>query len=123
MAMPNNWDKVIIRDLKLEMSVGIYEFEKAELQAVIINVTLGVSTNLSASLEDIEEVVSYEDIIKHIEGLAAKRHYDLVERFAEDIAHMCLEYDQKIQDVDVLVEKPDIIKNAASVGVQIKRSR
>ncbi len=123
MAMLDTCDKIIIRDLRIKMSIGIYEHEKSRLQTVIINVTLNVSTNHNAPLEDIEEVVSYEDIIKEIEKLADNRHYNLVERFAEDIADMCLKHARKIQSVDVRIEKPDIIENTASVGVQIIRNK
>ena len=105
------------------MSVGIYEHEKAKPQTVIVNVTLDVFTNLNAPLEDIDEVVSYEAIVKQINKLAEKRHYNLLEHFAEDIAQMCLKFEDKIQTVEVRAEKPDIIENAAAVGVHILRSR
>lgn len=121
--MPDNWDKIIICDLKLEMSIGIYEHEKTAPQTVIVNVRLDVSTNLNAPMKDIEEVVSYEDIIKQIEKLAVKKHYNLLERFADDIAQMCLNFDDKIQAAEVRAVKPNIIDNTASVGVHIKRSR
>lgn len=121
--MPDNWDKIVIRDLTLEMSVGIYKHEKTKPQTVIVNVTLDVHTNLNAPLEDIDKVVSYETIVQKIEELAAGRHYNLLERFAEDIASMCLKFDYKIRTVEVRVEKPDIIENAAGLGVHILRSR
>ena len=105
------------------MSVGIYEHEKTTPQTVIVNVKLDVHTNLNAALKDIGTVVSYEDIVQKIEKLAGKQHYNLLERFAEDIAQMCLKFDYRIQTVEVAAEKPDIIKNAASVGVHILRSR
>lgn len=118
-----NWDKIVIEDLVLLMSAGIYEHEKAKPQRIIVNVTLDVTTNINASLEDIEKVVSYEEIIKKIESLAAQRHYTLLERFAEDIAQMCLKHSHQIQVANIRVEKPDIISNAGGVGVHIHRTR
>ena len=123
MDMPDNWDKVIIRDLTLEMFAGIYEHEKAKSQRVVINIALDVHTNLNRTLEEIDQVVSYEDIIKKVEILAKERHYDLLESFAENIAMMCLKYDNKIKAADVRIEKPDIIDNTVAVGVHILRSR
>jgi len=123
MDMPDNWDKVIIRDLTLEMSAGIYKHEKAKPQRVVINIAFDVCTNLNRTLEEIDQVVSYEDIIKEVEILAKERHYNLLESFAEGIATMCLKYDNKIEAADVRAEKPDIIDNAAAVGVHILRSR
>ncbi len=123
MDTPENWDEVIITDLKIGMSAGIYEHEKSKPQTVIVNVRLGVDTNYNAALEDINTVVSYEEIVKNIEEIASKRHYNLLERFAEDIAQMCLKFNYKVQDAEIRVEKPDIIDNAAAVGVRIKRFR
>jgi len=120
--MPNQ-DKIIIRDLILEMSAGIYEHEKDKPQRVIVNIMLDVRTNMNRTLEDISQVISYEDIIKKAENLSKKRHYDLLECFVEDLAKMCLKHDNKVEAVDVRAEKPDIIDNAAAVGVHILRAR
>lgn len=121
--MPEQWDKITIRDLTLEMSVGIYAHERTKRQPVLVNVTLDVATNAAAPLEDITEVVSYEEIVQRIEALALKGHYDLLERFAEDIAQDCLSFDKKIQKAEIRVEKTDILKNTAALGVHILRSR
>jgi len=120
--MPKNWDKVIIRDLSLEMSAGIYEHERENTQPVLVNVILDVSSNAEASLEDISEVVSYENIVREIEKLAGQCHYELLERFAEDIAQMCLNADDKVLKAEIRVEKTNIIDNTAAVGVHILRS-
>ena len=116
-------DKVIICDLELQMSIGIHDHERENKQRVIINLVLDVASNSNALLEDISEVVSYEDVVNQVDILAKERHYNLVERFAEDIAELCFNVDDKVQAVDVRAEKPDIIENIAAVGVHIFRTR
>ncbi|MCK5374676.1 MAG: dihydroneopterin aldolase, partial [Alphaproteobacteria bacterium] len=107
-------DKVIICDLELQMSIGIHDHERENKQRVIINLVLDVASNSNALLEDISEVVSYEDVVNQVDILAKERHYNLVERFAEDIAELCFNVDDKVQAVDVRAEKPDIIENIAA---------
>lgn len=117
-----NLDQVIIRDLELLMSIGIYDHEKAQKQCVIVNIVLDVVSNKGKSVTSIDEVVSYEEIVNAVQHLANEGHIDLVETFAEDISDICLK-DDKVLSADICIEKPDIIKGSKSVGVRIVRAR
>ena len=72
--------------------------------------------------DDISNVVSYERVVDHVKEIVASGHVHLVETLAEMIAARCLENDWII-GVRVRVEKPDIIAEARSVGVEIERVR
>ena len=121
MAMSKNLDYIFIRDLVVKMSAGIYEHEKQAKQRVIINIDLEVKSNITKNLNSISDVVSYEDITNEVINTANSKHYDLLEVFAEDIAQTCLAEEQVIS-ARIRVEKPDIIENTKSVGVEIIRS-
>ncbi len=121
--MPNtssNTDRVFIKDLTIEMSAGIYDFEKQAKQRVIINVTMDVACNYGKPLKSINEVISYEDIVNDIIETSSAKHYDLLEELAELIATKCLKQ-EKVKTVNITIEKPDIIKDTASVGIEITR--
>ncbi len=111
-------DKVFISDLTLQMSAGIYDHEKQNTQRVIVNIILEVETNKTA--KNIDDVVSYEIITNQIIALSKEKHYDLLEEFAELIAQKCLS-DNRVLSATIKIEKPDIIKDTKSVGIQIKR--
>jgi dihydroneopterin aldolase len=72
--------------------------------------------------DDIGHVVSYEIVVKKVEAIIAEGHTNLVETLCEKIAAACLR-DKRVVAARVRVEKPDIIKNARSVGVEIERQR
>jgi 7,8-dihydroneopterin aldolase/epimerase/oxygenase len=57
-----------------------------------------------------------------VEAILAAGHTNLVETLCEKIAQSCLT-DKRVLSARVRVEKPDIIPNARSVGVEIERSR
>ena len=118
----SNTDKVFIRDLEINMSVGIYDQERENKQRVIINITMDVETNFKKEVSSIKNVVSYEDIVNSVIKMAKSKHYELLEEFAEKISDICLN-NQKVKDVFVSVEKPDIIKECKSVGIEIRRTR
>lgn len=111
---------VFVRDLQLRAMLGVYDSEKLEPQRVIVNVDLSVKERGEPLDDDIQNVVSYEHVVNHIKELIAEGHVHLVETLAEMIANECLK-NRWVVAVRVRVEKPDIIAEAVSVGVEIER--
>ena len=113
---------VFVRDLDLMALIGIYEHEKTDPQRIIVNIDLSVQEGDGPQDDDIGHVVSYEIVVKKVEQIIAEGHINLVETLCEKIAAACLR-DRRVVAARVRVEKPDIIKNARSVGVEIERQR
>ena len=111
---------VFVRDLEINAYIGIYEQEKVKAQKVIVNIDLSVKEG--SGEDDISHVVSYEVVVKKVEAIVAAGHTNLVETLCEKIAESCLK-DARVMAARVRVEKPDIIPNARSVGVEIERVR
>lgn len=120
--MSTPYNKIIIRDMRVMMSVGIHAFEKVNLQRVIVNVEISVPFNNEWRTDNIETVLSYADVVEEIETIARSQHMNLVETLAEKIANGVMAHPQPL-DVRVRVEKPDIFDNIAGIGVEIFRSR
>ncbi len=116
----DNIRHVFIRDLQLRAMLGIYDSEKIEPQRIIVNVDLSVKERGEPLDDDIQNVVSYEHVVNHVKELISQGHVHLVETLAEMIANECLQ-NRWVVAVRVRVEKPDIIAEAASVGVEIER--
>jgi 7,8-dihydroneopterin aldolase/epimerase/oxygenase len=87
---------------------------------VVVNIDLSVKEG--SGDDDISHVVSYEIIVKKVEAIIEEGHINLVETLCEKIAASCLK-DRRVIAARVRVEKPDIIPNARSVGVEIERGR
>jgi dihydroneopterin aldolase len=113
---------VFVRDLELMALIGIYDHEKRDPQRIIVNIDLSVKEGEGPKDDDIGHVVSYEIVVKKVEAIIAAGHTNLVETLCEKIAAACLR-DKRVVAARVRVEKPDIIKNARSVGVEIERQR
>ena len=113
---------VFVRDLECLALIGIYEQEKIKAQRIIVNIDLSVSESDGPMSDEISHVVSYEIIAKKVESILAEGHINLVETLCEKIAQSCLK-DKRVLAARVRVEKPDIIPNARSVGVEIERGR
>jgi 7,8-dihydroneopterin aldolase/epimerase/oxygenase len=113
---------VFVRDLDLMALIGIYDHEKVKPQRIVVNVDLSVQEVAGPMSDEIDHVVSYEIVVKKIEAIVAAGHVNLVETLAEKFAEACLR-DKRVLAARVRIEKPDIIPNARSVGVEIERRR
>jgi 7,8-dihydroneopterin aldolase/epimerase/oxygenase len=113
---------VFVRDLQLMALLGIYEQEQVKPQPIVVNIDLSVHEGENPLTDDIANVVSYEIVVKKVEAIVAQGHVNLVETLCELIAAACLK-DKRVMAARVRIEKPDIIRNARSVGVEIERLR
>lgn len=113
---------VFVKDLEVEALLGIYPEEKTKAQRIVINIDLSVKEGDNPLSDDIKNVVSYEIVVKKVEEIVAKGHIGLAETLAELIAAACLT-DRRVMAARVRVEKPNVIKKARSVGVEIERVR
>jgi dihydroneopterin aldolase len=113
---------VFVKDLALKALLGIYPEEKTKPQRIIVNIDLSVKEGDDPVSDNIKNVVSYEIVVKKVERIVAQGHVNLIETLAELIAIACLE-DKRVMAARVRIEKPDVIRNARSVGVEIERVR
>ena len=113
------YTRLIVRDLELIMSIGIYDHEKTAPQRVIINIEADIM-RLPHQDDDIETTISYEKLIDIVTTLSQHRHYNLVEAFAEDINNQCLSI-KNVNSIKLRIEKPDII-DGAIVGIETHKT-
>jgi 7,8-dihydroneopterin aldolase/epimerase/oxygenase len=118
----NSVRHVFVHDLLLSTNIGIYQHEKDGTQPVRFNIDLTVRESNTDIDDSIENVVCYEEVVKKVEKIINYGHLNLVETLAEEIAASCLE-DPMVLVARVRVEKLEAIPNAASVGVEIERTR
>ena len=114
--------KVIITDLVFNTSIGIHDFEKEKKQKIKFNIEIDISPLFKASESDLESIVNYENVINKIKSITQKKHYNLLETLAEDI-FINLFLSKNIIKIKLRIEKPEIIKNTTSVGIEITKKR
>ena len=114
--------RVFIKDLITQEIIGIHEHEKIKKQKIKFNIVIDVDQNTVPDEKDIKSIVDYEKITNKLENLAKSKKYNFLESLAEDSFKEIFE-DKRINSVKIKIEKPDAIKNADSVGVEIFKSR
>ena len=113
---------VFIKDFIIQEIIGIHEHEKTKKQKIKFNIVVDVNKNTVPDEKDIKSIVDYEKITNKLENLAKNKKYNFLESLAEDSFKEIFE-DKRINSVKIKIEKPDAIKNADSVGVEVFKNR
>ena len=113
---------VFIKDFIIEEIIGIHKQEKIKKQKIKYNIVLDVNQSFVPDEKDIRSIIDYEKIIAKIENLTKSTKYNFLESLAEDSFKEIFE-DKRINSVKIKIEKPDAIKNADSVGVEVLKNR
>jgi dihydroneopterin aldolase len=110
--------KVIIKDLIFNTFIGLHDFEKNKKQNIKFNIEIHTNNKLQPNERDLNSIINYEDVINKIETITNKKHYLLLETLAEDIFSNLFE-NKNIISIKLKIEKPEIIKNTSSVGIEV----
>ena len=113
---------VFIKDFIVKEIIGIHEHEKIKKQKIKFNIILDVNKNSIPDEKDIKSIVDYEKITNKLENLTKSKKYNFLESLAEDSFKEIFE-DERINSVTIKIEKPQAIKKAKSVGVEIFKTR
>ena len=114
--------KVNIKNLILNISVGLHDFEKKEKQRVRFNIDISTDSNIKPDNNNLSSIVNYEDVINKITHIAKIKHHELLEDLAENIFDIIFK-NKIVKKVNLKLEKLDIIKNTESVGIEVSKKR
>tara|TARA_B100000768_G_C11095221_1_gene296676 strand:- start:53 stop:448 length:396 start_codon:yes stop_codon:yes gene_type:complete len=114
--------KVTIKNLVLNMFIGIHNFEKKKKQRVRFNIEVITDPNIKPNNKDLSTILNYEDLINKIKLLIKKQHHELIEDLAENIFEIIFQ-NRLVKKSNIKIEKLDIIKNSESVGIEFSKNR
>ena len=114
--------KVIIKNLVLNIFIGIHNFEKKKKQKVRFNIEVITNPFVKPNNKDLTTILNYEEIINKIKILVKKKHHELLEDLAENIFTIIFQ-NNLAQKAKIKIEKLEIIKNSESVGVEFSKIR
>ena len=114
--------KILIKNLVLNIFIGIHNFEKKKKQKTRFNIEILTDPNINPSKKDISTILNYETIVNKINLIVKKKHHDLLEELAENIFDVIFKF-RLVKKVKIKIEKLEIIKKAESVGINVSKTR
>ncbi len=112
--------KVIIKDLTLNILVGIHNFEKKKKQRVKFNIEILIDPYVYPNNEDLNSILNYEEVVMKIEKLTDNKHHKLLEDLAENIFNLIFK-NKLVKKINLKLEKLDILKKTKSVGIEVSK--
>ena len=117
--LPPGVCRLFIRDLRVQLRLGVHPQERLRTRDAIVNIALDVRKSWQSAPERLEQTVCYETIANKIHAMFQGRQATLIEGMAERIAAFCLQQDERVLAVWVRVEKPGAVASADAVAVQV----
>ena len=115
-------DQIFIKDLLVRGIIGINDWEREKPQDILINIIISADLTKAGEYDDISYSINYRTLAKKAQSKAETAQRLTVEALAADIAKICIE-EPGVLKVRVRVEKPNAVRFARSVGVEVERSR
>ena len=113
---------VFIKDFIIDEIIGFHKYEKIKKQKIKFNIVMDINQNSFPNEKDIKSIVDYEKITNKLKNLTKSKKYNFLESLAED-SFKEIFVDKRINSVTIKIEKPEAIKNAESVGVEVFKTR
>ena len=113
-------DTIYLRGLKVETVIGIFDWERAIRQRVVIDLEMSANIAAAAATDRIEQTLDYKGVAKRIIAFVEASEFQLVETLAERIATLIRD-EFGVGWLRVRVGKPGAIRGADDVGVVIER--
>ncbi len=113
-------DIVFLRGLRIETVIGIYDWEKAIRQTVVLDIEMASDVARGAATDRIEDALDYKAVSRRLKQFVSEAKFELVETLAEHCARIVRE-EFGVPWVRLALNKAGAITDADGVGVVIER--
>jgi FolB domain-containing protein len=113
-------DRIEIRDLRVRAIVGVHEEERIHPQDVLVSLMLYGDQRAAGASDALADTTDYDALARTVTAHVQHAHRFTLEALAGDIARLCL-HAPGVQRVRVRVEKPEALRAARTVAVEIER--
>jgi dihydroneopterin aldolase len=115
-------DVVFIEDLRIETTIGIYDWEKKIRQVVALDLEMAFDNRVPAASDRIDDTLDYKRVSKRLIAFVGDSRFELVETLAERCAEIVLR-EFGVAWLRLKLSKPGAVTGARAVGVTIERGR
>jgi len=115
-------DTIFINDLRLDILIGVYDWERKVPQTVQLDLEIGIPDTGRPRTDRIGETIDYSKVVARIIAALKENRFLLVERLAEHIAQLVMT-EFRSPWVKVSVTKLAALKDVKRVGITIERGK
>ncbi len=108
----------ILQGLETRASIGIYDYERAAPQRIIIDAELCLCSTTEPLNDQIDSTLNYDIIRETILNIVSAQHYDLQETLARKLFDALQSLDG-VRSVRVRSSKPDAYNDCEMISYQL----
>ena len=112
--------RVVLKDVSLQLRIGLHPWEKNGPQRVIVNLELFASGS-KYIMED-QPILDYDPVYKALKTWPEREHALYIETFLKELLELSFG-DERVEACRVSLVKPDIFPEAEAVGVEVYMTR
>lgn len=113
-------DVVFVKGLTVEAVIGVYAWERAITQPLLIDIALETDISRAAISDDVNDALNYKAVCDDVSAWCQAIKAQLLEHLAGQLADKLLAK-YSCHKITLSIAKPTAIKQADAVGVQITR--
>jgi len=114
-------DIFFIKDLTIETTIGIYEWEQHIKQPIRLDIEISYDSRPAAKTDNIKDALDYDSLAQEIIEHVSMSKFHLIESLGNSIADLIMEKD--VSELKLTLYKPRAVKSANSVGLIITRKQ
>ena len=114
-------DTIFISDLRLDILIGVYDWEKKVPQKVQFDLEIGLPGAQGAASDRLGDTIDYAAVVSRIETSLAENHFGLLEKLAEHVARDRHDANSSRRGSRSASPSSRALKNVKRLGVTIER--
>lgn len=118
-------DRIVMKNLAFFGYHGVMEEEKTLGQKFFLDIEIYTELGKAGKSDKVEDTVHYGEVYEIVKNRVETWRFKLIESLAENIAESVLDKFIKVQEINVVVKKPEAPVPGLFdyVAVEIRRSR
>ena len=113
-------DTIFVSEMRLDILIGVYEWERHVPQTVQFDLEIGVPDRRATGSDQLADTIDYAEVVTRIEASLRKNAFGLLERVAEHVSELVVN-EFGAPWVKVSVTKLAPLKGVRRLGVTVER--
>jgi len=111
-----------IKNLRLRTIIGVNDWERKNLQDVVVNAEIEYDASRAIETDDLEYAFNYRGVTKRIISAVESSRFHLLDALANHILQIIMD-EPKVRKASVEVDKPNALRFADSVSASCRAER
>jgi len=111
-------NKLLISQLKIKTTIGVYAWEKQIKQTIILDLELPYDSAPAASHDSLDDALDYAKLTQDLTKFCEEQSFQLIETLAMSIRTWLID-NYQCEPLHLQVSKPGALPNAKSVTVVV----